>query len=117
MLSVILQHYSINKGDLIVSFQCPPPSADHLRSVALSTITSFAEWVDFKTLFMQECKLLKLLYTFINIEDLKTSSCECLLNIVSRKVLSKINIIYYVIGFEKILHNMYDQHVISAIRV
>lgn len=57
--------------------------------IALSTIASFVEWVDFETILMADAKLIKLLYTFLGIEDLKTVACECLLLIVSRKVCLK----------------------------
>jgi len=54
--------------------------------MALSAVTSFAEWVDFVVLFTRECKLLVLLYKFITTEELKRVACECLLVILSRKV-------------------------------
>ena len=61
-------------------------SLSHLRQVALSSMSSFVEWVEFDVLLMQECKLLSLLYTFLEDENLKTPACECLLHILSRKV-------------------------------
>ena len=63
-----------------------PVSQFHLRSVALSTVCSFAGWAEFEVLLVEQCKLLKLLYTLLDDETLKTQSCECLLHILARKV-------------------------------
>lgn len=62
------------------------PLSEPLRQTALSTIASFVDWVEFPTLLMEDAKLIKLLYTFIGVEDLKTLACQCLLSILSRKV-------------------------------
>ena len=65
------------------------PDQSHLRQVALSSITSFVEWVEFDVVLMHDCKLLKILYSFLEDESLKTPACECLLHILSRKVSEK----------------------------
>ena len=71
---------------------CPPspspqsPLAKHLTLTALNTVTVFSEWLEFDVLLMKECKMLVMLYNFINCEELKTAACECLAVILSRKV-------------------------------
>ena len=54
--------------------------------VSLSTIVSFVEWVDFGTVLIDDAKVIRLLYAFIGVEELKTVACECLLVILARKV-------------------------------
>jgi exportin-5 len=61
------------------------PAVASLCGVALSTITVYVEWVGWSDLLSDDCKLLRLLYSFISVEQLKTGACECLLAILSRK--------------------------------
>ncbi len=69
-----------------IFFFVQSPLSEPLRQTALSTIASFVEWVEFPTLLVEDAKLIKLLYTLIGSEELKTLACECLLFILSRKV-------------------------------
>jgi exportin-5 len=61
------------------------PEAPALCGVALSSLTYYVEWLDWSDLLASDCKLLRLLYSFISVEQLKTDACECLLAILSRK--------------------------------
>ena len=92
--------------DTVVSFLlanitvCPPtlslpgiiplypqaPPSDRLRWTAVSALTSYAEWVDFKTLLAQDCRLLRLLYSCLGVGELRRPAVECLMVILARKV-------------------------------
>ena len=62
------------------------PEVPALCGIALSALTYYVEWLDWSELLTCDCKLLRLLYSFISVEQLKTDACECLLAILSRKV-------------------------------
>ena len=62
------------------------PAVPSLCGIALSTLTCYVEWMDWSDLLYDDCKLLRLLYSFISVEQLKINACECLLAILSRKV-------------------------------
>ena len=70
------------------------PAVASLCGVALSTITVYVEWIGWGDLLSHDCKLLRLLYSFISVEQLKTGACECLLAILSRKVCPCVHIVY-----------------------
>ena len=57
----------------------------HLKSVALSAMSSFVEWMEFEVM-LRDCRLLEVLCSLLEDEGLKTPACECLLHILSRKV-------------------------------
>lgn len=72
------------------------PQVPELRGVALSALTYYIEWLDWSDLLTNDCKLLRLLYSFIGVEQLKTDACECLLAILSRKVHPNLHLTVYV---------------------
>jgi exportin-5 len=61
------------------------PVVPTLCGVALSALTYYVEWLDWRNLLAEDCRLLRLLYSFISEELLKTDACDCLLAILSRK--------------------------------
>ena len=53
---------------------------------AITTITTYASWVNFEHLLSRDLELLKTLILLLETDDLKYTACECLATIFERKV-------------------------------
>ena len=73
-----------------------------LAEQTLLTLAGFVDWVKFGTLYIKNCIILQMLCLLLEEDSLKIPSCECLLIIVSRKVItinnsiSLFNIVYFI---------------------
>ena len=63
-----------------------------LAEQTLLTLAGFVDWVKFGTLYIKNCIILQMLCLLLEEDSLKILSCECLLIIVSRKVITNNNI-------------------------
>ena len=62
-----------------------------LAEQTLLTLAGFVDWVKFGTLYIKNCIILQMLCLLLEEDSLKIPSCECLLIIVSRKVITTNN--------------------------
>ena len=62
------------------------PQTPCLRQTALSALTSYVEGVEWRLLLMVDCRLPRVLCALLAEEEVKIEVCECLLNILARKV-------------------------------
>ena len=67
-----------------------------LAEQTLLTIAGFVDWVKFGTLYIKNCIILQMLCLLLEEDLLKIPSCECLLIIVSRKVITTIILVYLI---------------------
>ena len=84
--------------NIIHSFQTySQNSPSSLIEVAVSTITSFADWVDIKYLTMDNGRILGLLFNIVSSplsSHLQIQACDCLIDIVSKKGEIRANVEY-----------------------
>ena len=67
-----------------------------LAEQTLLTLAGFVDWVKFGTLYIKNCIILQMLCLLLEEDLLKIPSCECLLIIVSRKVITTIILVYLI---------------------
>lgn len=67
-----------------------------LAEQTLLTLAGFVDWVKFGTLYIKDCIILQMLCLLLEEDSLKIPSCECLLIIVSRKVITTIILVYLI---------------------
>ena len=80
-----------------------------LAEQTLLTLAGFVDWVKFGTLYIKNCIILQMLCLLLEEDSLKIPSCECLLIIVSRKVITTIILVYLIMCslFDGLTYNMH----------
>lgn len=93
-LSNVLARYSNKYRAMLQSFEGQQPSAEQtielrcackVTQTVLLALCGFVEWMEFKYLFINEKRMLTLLYQLLRDDELKMMAAECLQLIVNRK--------------------------------